>query len=46
MVKRHETKWAVRTQLKGSHVVYFAGREDAMAFAYEHGYAVYPPIYG
>lgn len=41
---RHNTKWTVR--VSASKVIHFTNREDAMAAAYEYGYAIYPPIYG
>lgn len=46
MIKRHKTKYTVVTSLKYSSFVLFDSRENAMSFAFEHGYAIYPPIYG
>jgi len=45
MIKRHNTKWAVRCSLKHDKAVYFTSLEDAKAYAYEYGYAIYPPIF-
>jgi len=45
MVKRHNTKWAVRVSSTNSTVIYFTYLEDAKSYAYEYGYAIYPPIF-
>lgn len=45
MIKRHKTKWAVRVSLDRNTAVYFDSEEDARAYAFEYGFAVYPPIY-
>lgn len=45
MIKRHNTKWAVRVSLQSTFAVYFDSEECARAFAFEYGFAIYPPIY-
>lgn len=43
-VNRHETKWAVKTNLTTHHVEYFRTRESALHAAVAYGVAMYPPL--